>query len=69
MVNETELLAAWRAAMRVWIRGRDVTAVAELLAGFSPEVREALLAGPECDGLRAEVEGLLCRRDQQLALV
>ena len=69
MVNERELLAAWRAAMRVWVRTHDVGKVAGLLAGFSPEIWEVLLAGPECDRLRAEVEGLLRRRDGQLSLL
>ena len=69
MVNERELLEAWRCAMRVWIRRRDVGQVAELVAGFSPEVREALLAGPECDGLRTEIEELLRQRQRQMVLV
>lgn len=60
----TGLQAAWRSIMRVWTITHDVGRVAEALAALPAEHREALLAGPECDSLRADVESLLRARHQ-----
>lgn len=62
MASEREMLAAWRAAMRVWTRGPKEQRrgrLARHLAGLRPDLREALLVGPEAGALREAVEQLL----------
>lgn len=62
VASEREMLAAWREAMRVWMRGPVEGRrgrLARHLAGLRPDLREALLVGPEAGALREAVEELL----------
>jgi len=58
MLTRAEL-TTWREALELWRRDRDLSALAEAMAGLSPAEREQVFAQISCDRLRSEVERIL----------
>jgi hypothetical protein len=67
-MTETNLLC-WQEAIRVCIGPSDIARLAEHVARLPEGQRRMLLDGIDSDGLRAAVNSLLRRRQEQLALV
>ncbi len=64
-----EQVLCWREAMRACIQRGAADGLAQHLARLSEHERAMLLEGIDSDELRAEVNCLLRRRQEQLALV
>ncbi len=54
-----EELTTWGEALELWRRDRDLSALAEAMAGLSPAEREQVFAQIGCDRLRSELEQIL----------
>ena len=67
-MTETEALR-WHEAVRVCIRRGDDARLAEYLTGLPEGERAMLLDGIGSEVLRAHVNSLLRRRQEQLALI
>jgi hypothetical protein len=67
-MTDTTLLC-WREAMRVCMGTAETRRLAEHLARLPEMERTMLLEGIDSDGLRAAVNSVLRRRQEQLALV
>ncbi len=67
-MSETKL-RCWREAFRVCMRVTELGPLARHLVGLPEDDRSMLLEGIDCDLLRAEVDTLLRKRQDQLALV
>ena len=67
MMGGGGILHGWRAAMQQWRQTGDVSRLAEVAAETEPHWRRALLDAISANSLRNDVEGLLHRRESQLA--
>jgi hypothetical protein len=64
-----EQVLCWREAVRVCMRRGAAVGLAQHLARLSEDDRAMLLAGIDSEELRTEVNCLLRRQQEQLALV